>query len=217
MTLTLGTARDSFRDYTDDDGAAGETRWSDTQVDRYLSLALSMCIDDYTGGGGDRFDLLTSVTTTALGVSDLSSLGLNTVRGVALNSAGRYWRIKQTSLEDRNIDDLVIRTLQVRYTRFYTLPTTTNHPLVGVGAVAAPSWDTFDHWIVARAALIASTKDADARQDLKAILQDLAGTIMTLKKIPGGMPFPGPDRMYGSYLRWVWNQSTQILQMTRVT
>lgn len=209
MTLTLSDARTVVRDHLDDDG----TRWSDAQVDRALQWSLSQCLNDYVGGGGERFDSLLETTTDATGLKSLSAENPMVLRGVSLKVGNRYYPLRAASLDERNRDDQVARTIQIRYVKTYALPTTATHPLVGSGATAAGSWDAFDHWICLRAAQFCTTKDAENRSELHFLEQSMASSIMTVPKIPYGLPFPGPTRLYGQLIKWVWKPETKALQL----
>jgi hypothetical protein len=211
VVLTLADARATFLDHLDDDG----TRWSTTQVDRALSLGLVQTLDDYASGGGDRFDLVESLTSTS-GVVDMSTKLPISIRGISALVGTRYFPIRTVAIENRMVPDTVTRTLQVRYTRGYTLPTNSAHPLVGVGATGANSWDTFDHWVCVRAALMATTKDFEKREDLLALEQQLAGSVMTINKIPGARPFPSTPKWYSTYIVWAWNRSLKQILVCRV-
>jgi hypothetical protein len=203
MVLTLAQARTVVQDHLDDDA----TRWSTAQIDTGLSLGLSTCLHDYVSGGGDRFDVVASFTSTSAGLIDLSAVSPLTIRGITLQVGSRYYPITQRQIEHRSIDDAVSRTFEIRYSRILTLPVTTSHPLVGDGATSAGSWDAFDHWVCVRAAAFCSVKDAELRQELTALEQTI--------KIPSAIPFPGPPGLYGNLLGWVWKRNTNAIQIVR--
>lgn len=211
MALTVAQARQVVLDHLDDNN----TRWSNAQIDVGLSVALSQCLDDYISGGGDRFDTVTSVTSDANGSVDLSTLNPFAIRGLSLLVGQRYFPIRQVQVEDRNLDDKVIRTYQLRYCKTYALSGTASDPLVGVGSVAAQSWDVFEHWICARAALFCAVKDADPRPELAMLAKQLAGTVMTTMKIPRSLPFPSPPYVYSQLVFWTWKRDTRTMQMVR--
>lgn len=209
MTLTLADARSIVQGHLDDDG----TRWSNAQLDMGLTWSLSQCLNDYVASGGERFDSLLETTTDASGQKVLATENPMVLRGVSLKVGGRYYPLRATSMDERNRDDAVIRTIQIRYVKTYSLPTNTAHPLVGSGATAAASWDAFGHWICIRAAQFCSAKDAENRQELHFLEQSMSGSVMTVPKIPYGLPFPSPARLYGQLIKWGWNPETKTLQL----
>lgn len=213
MTLTLAQARTVAQDHLDDDG----TRWSTSQIDTGLSYALSTCLHDYVSGGGDRFEVIGDFTSTSTGAISLSAQTPLVIRGVSLLLGQRYYPILQKQSEHRGFEDQSIRSYQIRYSRILSLPTTTSHPLVGDGATGAGSWDAFDHWICVRAAKFCAVKDAELRQELEALESQVAGSVMTTVKIPSALPFPAPPRWYGALLAWVWERSTNTIQIVRRT
>ena len=210
MTLTLATARFTVLDHLDDDN----TRWSEAQVDRALSYALSQTLFDYASGGGDRFDVTEALSTTAGSLSLATRVPI-LIRGVSLLVGQRYFPLTQRPIEDRSITDDQTRSLQVRYVRAYALPTDSTHPLVGVGATPALSWDGFDHWVCLRAAMFASTKDAELRNELVDQEARAASSVMTIAKTPTALPFPARLRYYSQILVWTWQRDTQTLILTR--
>jgi hypothetical protein len=201
-------------DHLDD---RNNTRWSTAQIDIGLSVALSQCLDDYISGGGDRFDTVTTITSDSNGAVDMSTLDPFAIRGISLLVGSRYFKIQPQILEDRNLDDKVIRTYQFRYCKTYALSTTASDPLIGVGATPALSWDVFDHWVCAKAAQFCSVKDSDRRPDITILERSLAGTVMTTIKVPGSQPFPSPPYVYSQLIYWVWKRDTRTLQFVRPT
>lgn len=211
MTLTLAQARTVVLDHLDDDG----TRWSTTQIDTALALGISQCLTDYTSAGGDRFDTIESFTTTSAGVIAMTAKNPVLLRGLSLQVSRRFFPLQQTSPEERWVSDDTVRTVQVRYVKTYSLSATAGDPLIGVGATAAQSWDAFDHWVCMKAALFCSIKDADGRPELAAAEAAMAGSILTTSRIPSAVPFPGPLRIYSSFLSWFWVRDTQSIQIVR--
>lgn len=212
--LTLAEARTIVGYHLDDDG----TRWGNTEVDFALRSALSRCLNDYVAEGGDRFDTEASATTSASdGTVDLSAQVPLAIRGVSLLTIGSFYvPLKSTRREDRLVDDKAARTLKVRLVKELSLPTTTSHPLVGSGATAANTWDAFDNWVIARAALQLAVKDAELRQEMQALEADLRGSVLGKPRTPRHRPFTGPEAELAADLRWTWIPSTQTLHLTRV-
>lgn len=208
MPLTLAQARTTVLEHLDDDG----TRWSTTQVDRALSLALSQCVDDYIASGGERFDLVDDVATDSLGVVDLGSLDPLVVRAVSVREGYAYTPLRIRALEDIDAPDETVRTLRIRYVPKFALPAGASDPLAGDAGV---SWDTFDHWVCVRAAIFASTKDAEDRPELVALEKQLAASILTLPRTPKAVPFPRPARNWGILLSWSWSVFDQSVTLSR--
>jgi hypothetical protein len=211
MVLTLAQARSVVQDHLDDDG----TRWSTAQIDVGLGVSLSSCLHDYVSGGGDRFDVIDSFTSTSTGLIDMSAVSPLTIRGMTLIIGQRYYPILQRQIEYSSLLDSVSRNFEIRYSRILSLPTNTAHPLVGAGATSAGSWDTFDHWICARAAMFCTVKDAEQRPELLQLEQTLSGSVMTTVKIPSALPFPGQPRFYGQLLAWTWRRESNSIQIVR--
>ncbi len=151
MTYTLAQARTRITtDLLDDKNG---TRWDDTKVDRALTVALSQCLDAYSSEGGDRFLQDSGSVSTSSGVYDASSLNVLRVVNVSLIVSSTYEVPLPAQLpKDRFISDGSDQDIRLLYVERYALPSTTSHPLVGVGATAANSWDAFDDWVCVTAA-----------------------------------------------------------------
>jgi hypothetical protein len=217
MTLDLATARAVVLDHLDDtnDGSGNGDRWTSTQVDRALSQALSQCIDEYIASGGDRLDELLDTTSNTSGEIDLSTIDPLTIKGVSLLEGTRYWPIKALKVEEKNIIDNTTRSLQIRYVRKFSLPTTTTHKLVGNGATAGNSWDNLDNWICAKAALYCSIKDAEARPEIKAMAEDMRFSVMSHSKIPKAVPFPTRRPYISQWYGYVYHQNAKKMILVR--
>lgn len=206
MTLTLAQARDVVEDLLDDSGNA---RWSTAQIDVGLGYGLSTCLHEYVSYGGDRFDIIGSFNTTTSGEADLSSVSPLHVKGLNLLVGSRYWPIPELKQEQRNVLDDTVRTLSIRYTRAYEIPSNSAHPLVGVGATAASSFDAFEHWVCLRAALYCSLKDAEARPEIRALEQEAAKVVIETPTMPEAFEFPRKKAWYSRWFGWTWNASTK--------
>lgn len=209
---TLADARTIVADHLDD---ASNDRWSTTQIDRALAQALSACVDDYLAAGGDRFDEILDTTSSTAGVVDLSSVDPIVIKGVSMLQGAQYWPIKAVRLEEKNIVDDSARSLQIRYVRKFVLPTTTSHDIVGNGATSANSWIAFDNWICAKAALLCAVKDAEARQELRTVEQDIKESCLKHTRVPKSVQFPVRRGYYSSWFGYAWNQNAKDLVMVR--
>lgn len=216
MTLTLAQARLVVQDHLDDTPTSGidGDRWTAAQVDTGLSFALSQCLDEYVSSGGDRFDEILDTSSNTSGEVDLSTVDPIEIKGISLLQGGTYWPIKSYRLEEKNIIDTTVRTLQIRYVRKFVLPTTTTHKIMGNGATAANSWDAFDHWVCAKAALFCSTKDAEGRPEIKQLAEDLRFSVLSHTKVPKSVPFPARRNWYSQWIGWVWSQNAKKVVLT---
>lgn len=211
MGLTLSDARATVLDHLDDDN----TRWSNTQVDRALAMGLSQSVFDYVGGGGDRFQVVATITTDVNGAYAMTTENPSRLTGVAVIISNRYFPLEAKTPEQLNLKDNVVRQVQIRYTPTFVFPTNTSHPLVGSGSTAALSWEGFDHWVCARAALFCSIKDAESRPEIQSLEMKLAQSVMTMCRKPTATLFPQQNRLYSNLLAWTWLPDTRTFQMLR--
>lgn len=211
MALTLLQARAALLDHLDDDG----TRWDSTAQDRALGWALSACTREYVGAGGSKLEIFADVSSDTSGLIDLSTPNPVSVNGLTLVVGSRHFQIQETKPEQRNILDDVSRTFKVRYTTTFVLPGTTSHPLIGSGAAAAATWDALDHWVIAKAAVFCSVKDAALRPELKDLESMARDAVMLDPAIPKSTGFPGPPKWYGSLLSWHWRPDLKKIQVCK--
>lgn len=209
--MDLAAARAQLLSHLDDDG----TRWSTTEQDRALAWALDSCLRELIGAGNSRLETHGSFTSGSTGLIDVSTHVPFSVQGVSLQVGQRYFRIPEIKPEERNILDDTARTYLVRYTKGYVLPTNSAHPLVGVGSTAAQTWDALEHWIIVRAAIMASAKDAEERPDLVRLEQMARDAAMLDPHIPKTMRFPGPGHWYTSIFAWYWLPDVRKIQVVR--
>lgn len=212
---TLAEARTAVADFLDD---PNNRRWTTTQIDASLKVALSRCMSDYASAGGRLFDEEVSGTSSATdGTVDLTSYGPIVVREVSILSGNRYDPVEPSRKIDREILDAVARTVKVRITRDWQLPTTTTHQLVGNGATAAKAWAAFDDWICATAALRCAVKDDDRRPGIADMEARLRASVLDRANPARSRPLPLP-RMQGAVawaLVWSYDAQTQMLQLAR--
>lgn len=211
MTLTLSQARSQLLAHLDDDG----TRWSSTEQDRALAWAVDVCLREYVGAGGHRFDITAEFTSSTGGLIDLSSVDPVVVRGVTMKVGTRHYVLPELKPEQRNILDDTARTFVVRYARAYPFPSDTSHPLVGSAATAAPSWDGFDHWVVAKAAVFLSVKDGAPRPELSALEQMARDAVLLTPVIPKAVRFPGASHWYGVWFAYYWRPDLEKVQIVK--
>jgi hypothetical protein len=199
--LTLSNCIDTVRDHLDD---PDEDRWSEAQIVNSLRAALSHCIEEYVASGGDRLDTVVDFPSASNGVLDLSSQNPLSIKGVSLLIGNRYWPIKSTTFEYRNIAQNFAFPVQVRLIKEYDLPANTAHPLVGEGATAANLPNIFAYWVCVKAAIFCSAKDAEPRNELRYLEQTYTASILAPARIPSSVPFPVEIGFYSDWYQWVW-------------
>ena len=214
--MTLAEARTNAAQLLDDPNSR---RWSTTQVDFALQSAVSRCLQDYVGNGGERFDAEITANTSAVdGTLALSSYTPLVIKSVTLDTGDVFVPIRASTKRDKFKADTTERALVVLYVRDYVLPSTTSHALVGNGATSANTWAAFDHWCVVRAAMQLSAKDADGRGDLQALEADLAQSCLMRTNNPVALEWPRrSSRGIADALRWTWLPSSQQLQVCNVS
>lgn len=192
--LTLAEARTKVGQLLDD---ASNVRYSSANVDDALADALNVCLTRYASEGGDRFDLETTGTTSAsTGASSaLTGAAALLIKQVSVVSGSVAYRIPAKNPMRRGYPDLTARDIRILYVREYALPTTTTHPLVGVGATEANSWRAFDRWVCYEAAVQLAIKDQEqARLAVLRSEADRASTAALIRpSTPGGYPVPRPE------------------------
>lgn len=216
VPMTLAEARTNAAQLLDDPNSR---RWSTTQVDFALQSAVSRCLQDYVGNGGERFDAEVAANTSAVdGTLALSSYTPLVIKSVTLDTGAVFVPIRASTKRDKFKADTTARSLVVLYVRDYVLPTTTSHALVGNGATSANTWAAFDHWCVVRAAMQLSAKDADGRGDLQALEADLAQSCLLRTNNPVALEWPRrSSHGIADALRWTWLPSSQQLQVCNVS
>lgn len=213
--LTLAEARTAVADLLDD---PNNVRFSVARIDRALGSCITTCLADYIAAGGEAFDLEHAVSSVA-GVVDLSALPLLTIRNVQVAETGNYfWTLRPAQMVDRAQVDDVARALRIELVRDYALPSDPAHPLVGVGATAAPSWRSFDEWVVAEAALLTGISDNDRRPGLDMLAQKQRRSVLERIPTPKSRPLrlPGQPQPRGiPALAWIWNAATKTMTVVR--
>lgn len=230
MPLTVSEARTTVLEHLDDESGVRYARLTGAntenfaKIDRALRSALSRCVDDYVRAGGDRLDEQISVTTdSADGTVSLAAYDRPTIRNVlvSVNSGSYFYPLQSQDKFSRGTPDTTARDLSVTIVRSFTLPAIrdTSDALVSAGDGSAQSWDAFDHWVCARAALQLGIKDDELRQSLVATIQDLERSILTHRRQPAGMPWPSRQNdhawRYGlsRNLEWTWLAKEQKLAL----
>lgn len=214
--LTLTEARDLCAHHLDD---PNHRRWLNSDIDFALQASLTRCLTDYAGAGGTQFDIEFAGSSSAVdGTLSMSSLSPLMVRSVQILSGNRFSPIRPSNMIDRLAADLTSRNVRAMYVRDYVIPTTAGNPLVGVAAVAAPTWPAFDHWIIAEAALQLGVRDNDQRPGLEALAARSRQAVMDRVNTPQARPLPLPrDELLWAYdLGWGWSPSTSTISLFRI-
>lgn len=195
--ITLANARTSVRRLLDDNGQ--NKRYPDAQIDEALQAALSSCLSDYVTNGGDAFDTVSTVTTSTTGAVTLSAPVL-AVRSISLVQGQNTYSMPAVARGQTRMNDNAARNLTVEAVLDYQIPTDTSHPLVGVGAVAAPTWAGFDQWVCATAALTCGITDNDRRTGLEKLEERLRQSALKRENTPSSQPLP--DSVLDGYNGW---------------
>jgi hypothetical protein len=207
MTFTLTNARDQVKAYTDDD----ETRFSTTAIDRALDGALSLTLRDMAQQGATQ--LLTKVQTASTdGVLDLSTYDPLSIFGVAIQYGSSWEQLNEAAYSARRRAYTEDATLSVIMQRRLSVPSTTSHPLIGVGAAAANATAELDRLVCVRAAQELIATDNEQSAALEALERKYWAAVMSGIGPGKGRDFPRPGAWW-SDLRWVWDPSTRYLSL----
>lgn len=209
--MTLAEARTQVLELLDDDN----TRWSSANIDVALSSALNSCLLEYTRNGGDRFTEEIETTTTSGGVLDMSSYNPLSVMGVSIKCGNVWIAIPGIDRSDRFIDDSTARSIRVQFVRTLALPTTTTHPIVGIGATEVNTVPAFDNWVCARAASQLKIKDDEASEPLERLEARLRGAIIGMPRIPQARAFPvRRDALLMRPVKWSYSARAQDIYLS---
>ncbi|MEK9722175.1 MAG: hypothetical protein VW405_01660 [Rhodospirillaceae bacterium] len=217
MTLTLSDARTIVADYLDD---ANNIRWSTTQIDTALDSAIDRCVQDYVADGGERFTEEVNVSSSASdGSVDLSTYDPLHIAGVRVKVGEIYYPVHAVKRGKIERADNVARDLYIQIVRRPDSPVATDDLLVsyqsGGADVSMGAHLAFDHWVCVRAAIQLSSKDAEQRDDLKAIEADHRRSVLGQNTIPAATRFPRRRGWVASFLRWSWEPKTQYLYVSQ--
>ncbi len=227
MPLTIGEARRLALEHLDDENGeryarktgSNTTSWS--KIDRALRSAQSRCIDDYVGRGGDRFDEQVDVTTSSDGTVNIDEYGNPFIRGVLIrpSDTGSFWPIEPGDKLQRIDPDNEERNLRVTIVRRFEIPDPADEDDLLMGTVqgAARSWDAFDNWVVARAALQLGIKDDEMRRALVATIADLQQSVFGHRRNPPATPWPQATASWRvawwGQLRWTYLEREQTIAL----
>lgn len=191
--LTVAEARELVSQYLDD---KDQRRWPESEINTALQYSLAACLSKYIEEGGNLFDQEASLSTNSNGLCDLSTLGnilrIGPVQYVTGSAPYSYWPVQPAKPRDREIDVPGIYSLRITYVKEYTLSNNGNYPLIGDGAVSAPSTHAFDAWVCSEAALLLGVKDNDQRPGLERLAMKLEGDATRKLNNPRTMPLSIP-------------------------
>lgn len=191
--LTVAEARQLVSQYLDD---VNQRRWPESQINTALQYSLAQCLSQYVEEGGTLFDQEVSLSTNSSGLCSLASLGniirIGPVQYVTGSAPYSYWPVLPAKVRDREVDVPGVYNLRITYVKEYTLSANGNYPLVGDGAVGAPSTHAFDAWVCAEAAVLLGVSDNDNRPGLEALRQRLEEAAFHKLNNPRTMPLSVP-------------------------
>lgn len=191
--LTVAEARVLVSQYLDDQN---QRRWPEPEINTALQYSLAACLSKYIEEGGSLFDVEASLSTNSAGQCDLSSLGnilrIGPVQYAAGSAPYSYFPVLPAKVRDREIDVPGVYSLRITYVKEFVLSNNGNYPLIGDGAVSAPSTHAFDAWVCAEAALLLGVKDNDMRPGLERLAAKLEGDAIRKLNNPRTMPLSVP-------------------------
>lgn len=211
-SMTLANARLLVQEHLDEDSTLSDPRWTTTQIDTALASALSTCLADYISAGGDRFTETISVSTTS-GSVDLSSYNPSRIDGVAYISGQTRFPLRAAKRLGLFQDDTSDRSLEIALTRHLDLPTTTSHPLIGIGATEVNSVPMFANWVCLRAARQLKIKDDERSAAVEALEATVQDAVIKHARVPQSFTFPCTRRNALNDLAWVYDHRTQTLTL----
>jgi hypothetical protein len=191
--LTVAEARELVSQNLDDQA---QRRWPESEINTALQYSLAACLSKYIEEGGSLFDVEATLSTNSAGFCDLTSLGnilrIGPVQYVTGSAPFSYWPVMPAKVRDREVDVPGIYSLRITYVKEFTLSNNGNYPLIGDGAVSAPSTHAFDAWVCAEAALLLGVKDNDQRPGLERLAAKLEGDAIRKLNNPRTMPLSVP-------------------------
>lgn len=219
--LTVAEARELVSQNLDDQN---QRRWPEPEINTALQYSLAACLSKYIEEGGNLFDQEASLSTNSAGLCDLTTLGnilrIGPVQYVTGSAPFSYWPVLPAKPRDREIDVPGVYSLRITYVKEYTLSANGNFPLIGDGAVSAPSTHAFDAWVCAEAALLLGVKDNDQRPGLERLAAKLEGDAIRKLNNPRTMPLSVPVYRHPNMrnLSYLFTPSATVptLQLIRV-
>lgn len=191
--LTVGEARTLVSQYLDDQN---QRRWPEAEINTALQYSLAACLSKYIEEGGSLFDVEATLSTNNSGLCDLTTLGnilrIGPVQYATGSAPHSYWPVLPAKVRDREVDVPGVYSLRITYVKEFLLSSNGNYPLIGDGAVAAPSTHNFDAWVCAESALLLGVKDNDQRPGLERLAAKLEQDALHKLNNPRTMPLSVP-------------------------
>lgn len=170
MALTLTNARVQVRRHLDavDEDGNNDGRWSDGEVDRALTVALSRFLVAYAERGDGRLHEVVSGTASASGTLDLSTYDPIEVLGcaVAKNSATYFVPLEKVDVLDRGRAYQSAEVLRVQLLRNWTI-NNAGDPIFYASGATSKSRAIDDELVCLYAAEMLNIKDEDRRDRLR--------------------------------------------------
>lgn len=212
--LTVAEAQTRVGDLLDDPNGV---RWSAAKVLLALRPALSTCLMDYAGNGGNAFDEPFTGTTSATGTLTLTD-PVQHIRSVQVVTGNRRIAIRSVSPQDIEMTDVAARALRIVGIREWVVPSTTTNRLVSDDTTTGPSWQAFDQWVCAQAALDLGITDNDKRPGLEKAWARYRDSAINRVATPRSRaaPLPRSDWSFADDLGWAWDATTQTIQLGRI-
>lgn len=225
MPMRWLDAREQVLENLDDESGQRYARETGTntesfrKLDRKLKSALCACLDDYVAAGGDRFNESLPTATTS-GTAGLAAEYVRHIVDVRVDNGVSTYRLAEGDVGAGGLPDETDRDLLLTVVRWFEPPQVPDPQdlLMGTEVGAAPSWDAFDEWVCARAALDLGVKDKEG--DRQAILANLEArlrrSVMGAKRTPSSKPWPErslPPFFLSGRLRWMWLPHDQELRL----
>jgi hypothetical protein len=213
-SITLDEAIADVRSYIDDVRAR---RWTPAQVTRALGGALSECVEEYAGKGGDRFlediDVQTTATTGAVSLFAYDPIDVRAVLVRPSASAVANFTIRRGDTAALGALDSQARRLRLRITRRPLLPKSGTDLLVGGEDGKARAWPAFERWVCMVAGLDLLPKDNDPNLTLMRRESELRAKVLETVRLPSSLPWPREQRHTWANLRWHWKPREAVIEL----
>ena len=189
--MLLSEARARVYNYLDDDGTGTTdgTRWSLTEVDQKLELALNLICGEYAAKGGNRLTQMISVTSDSSGVASLSSYAPVSVQNVQMNLGSTFINLPIVTQQDFFQPVNQARPLRVLLVATPTFPTLSSSSITYGNS---ESWKTFDELIVMKAVRLLAVKDRETIQALETQHNELLNSILSNEFQVKAFSLPAP-------------------------
>lgn len=210
-SMTLAEARALIQEHLDEDSTLERPQWSTTQIDTALRSALSSCLAEYVRQGGNRFEEHLSLSSTS-GSLDLSSYSPLDISGVGISIGSTRFPVPAARAVDISRLDTDSRTVIVTLTRNLEIPTTTTHPLIGIGATEVNSVPMFANWVCLRAARQLYIKEGDRSSPIEAMEATARQACMGAPRIGGNTMFPTTSMYATGRFAYYYDSRNQTLK-----